>query len=119
MFFFPLLCAQQCTSLEAKVCQVESKYLVLLQEMKSPVCSSSEQTHSGEVITRLLEDALQVECADLQEHPILKPNVVRYHVAKKIIFLAFICTDPQCIPPYCNVDYANYLQKFAIQKLTR
>uniref|UniRef100_A0A672MQ81 TBC1 domain family member 2B n=1 Tax=Sinocyclocheilus grahami TaxID=75366 RepID=A0A672MQ81_SINGR len=66
----------KCTSLEAKLCQVESKYLVLLQEVKSPVCSSSEQTHSGEVITRLLEDALQVESADQQEHPILKPNAV-------------------------------------------
>ncbi|XP_056120896.1 TBC1 domain family member 2B [Rhinichthys klamathensis goyatoka] len=63
-------------SLEAKMCQVESKYLVLLQEVKTPVCSSSEQTHSGEVITRLLEDALQVESADQQEHPILKPNAV-------------------------------------------
>ncbi|XP_052453460.1 TBC1 domain family member 2B [Carassius gibelio] len=66
----------KCTSLEAKLCQVESKYLVLLQEVKSPVCSSSEQTHSGEVITRLLEDALQVESADQQEHPVLKPNAV-------------------------------------------
>uniref|UniRef100_A0A673NQA1 Death-associated protein kinase 2-like n=1 Tax=Sinocyclocheilus rhinocerous TaxID=307959 RepID=A0A673NQA1_9TELE len=66
----------KCTSLEAKLCQVESKYLVLLQEVKTPVCSSSEQTHSGEVITRLLEDALQVESTDQQEHPILKPNAV-------------------------------------------
>lgn len=63
-------------SLEAKLCQVESKYLVLLQEVKSPVCSSSEQTHSGDVITRLLEDALQVESTDQQEHPVLKPNAV-------------------------------------------
>ncbi|XP_026094952.1 TBC1 domain family member 2B-like isoform X2 [Carassius auratus] len=67
----------KCTSLEAKLCQVESKYLVLLQEVKSPVCSSSsEQTRSGEVISRLLEDALQVESTDQQEHPILKPNAV-------------------------------------------
>lgn len=105
MFFFPLLCVLQCTSLEAKLCQMESKYLVLLQEMKSPIWSSSEQTHSGEVINRLLEDALQVESADQQEHPILKPNAVRYYVAKNCIFLSFICTDPQCIPPYCNLDY--------------
>lgn len=74
-----LWCVLQYNSLEAKMCQVESKYLVLLQEVKTPVCSSSEQTHSGEVITRLLEDALQVESADQQEHPILKPNAVRYH----------------------------------------
>ncbi|XP_051975603.1 TBC1 domain family member 2B isoform X1 [Xyrauchen texanus] len=64
------------TSLEAKLCQVESKYLVLLQEVKTPVCSFSEQTHSGEFITRLLEDALEVESTDQQEHPILKPNAV-------------------------------------------
>ncbi|KAG5839511.1 hypothetical protein ANANG_G00205750 [Anguilla anguilla] len=48
------------TALEAKLCQVESKYLVLLQEVKNPVCSSSEQSPAREVISRLLEDALQV-----------------------------------------------------------
>ncbi|KAA0724297.1 TBC1 domain family member 2B [Triplophysa tibetana] len=64
------------TSLVAKLCQVESKYLVLLQEVKSPVCSGSEQSHSGDVISRLLEEALQVESADQQEHTILKPNAV-------------------------------------------
>ena len=48
----------QCTSLEAKLCQVESKYLVLLQEVKTPVCSSSEQSAARDVISRLLEDAL-------------------------------------------------------------
>lgn len=66
----------KCTSLDAKLCQVESKYLVLLQEVKNPVCSSSEQSHSGEFISRLVEDALQVESTDQQEHPILKPNAV-------------------------------------------
>uniref|UniRef100_A0A8D3CF81 TBC1 domain family member 2B n=1 Tax=Scophthalmus maximus TaxID=52904 RepID=A0A8D3CF81_SCOMX len=51
----------KCTALEAKLCQVESKYLVLLQEVKTPVCSSSEQSPAREVISRLLEDALQAE----------------------------------------------------------
>lgn len=60
------------------MCQVESKYLVLLQEVKTPVCSSSEQNPAREVISRLLEDALQAESPDQQEHPIFKPNTVRY-----------------------------------------
>ncbi|KAM3869818.1 TBC1 domain family member 2B [Diretmus argenteus] len=64
------------TALEARLCQVESKYLVLLQEVKTPVCSSSEQSPAREVISRLLEDALQVESADQQEHPIFKPHTV-------------------------------------------
>ncbi|XP_037622980.1 TBC1 domain family member 2B [Sebastes umbrosus] len=64
------------TALEAKLCQVESKYLVLLQEVKNPVCSSSEQSPAREVISRLLEDALQVESSDQHEHPIFKPNTV-------------------------------------------
>ncbi|KAJ4938514.1 hypothetical protein JOQ06_003129 [Pogonophryne albipinna] len=64
------------TSLEAKLCQVESKYLVLLQEVKNPVCSSSEQSPAREVISRLLEDALQVESSDQQDHLIFKPNTV-------------------------------------------
>ncbi|TNN86884.1 TBC1 domain family member 2B [Liparis tanakae] len=64
------------TVLEAKLCQVESKFLVLLQEVKNPVCSSSEQSPAREVISRLLEDALQVESSDQQEHPIFKPNTV-------------------------------------------
>ncbi|KAG9281010.1 TBC1 domain family member 2B [Astyanax mexicanus] len=64
------------TSLEAKMCQVESKYLVLLQEVKTPVCSSSEQGPSRDVISRLLEDALSVESSDQQEHPIFKPHPV-------------------------------------------
>ncbi|XP_054475143.1 TBC1 domain family member 2B [Anoplopoma fimbria] len=64
------------TALEAKLCQVESKYLVLLQEVKNPVCSSSEQSPAREVISRLLEDALQAESSDQQDHPIFKPNIV-------------------------------------------
>ncbi|KAL6106721.1 tbc1d2b [Pungitius sinensis] len=66
----------KCTALEAKLCQVESKYLVLLQELKNPVCSSSEQSPAREVISQLLEDALQAESADHQDHPIFKPNIV-------------------------------------------
>ncbi|XP_034443818.1 TBC1 domain family member 2B [Hippoglossus hippoglossus] len=66
----------KCTALEAKLCQVESKYLVLLQEVKTPVCSSSEQSPACDVISRLLEDALQVEGSDQHEHPIFKPSTV-------------------------------------------
>ncbi|XP_068169930.1 TBC1 domain family member 2B [Antennarius striatus] len=66
----------KCTALEAKLCQVECKYLVLLQEVKTPVCSSSEQNPAHEVISRLLEDALEVESSDQQAHPIFKPNTV-------------------------------------------
>lgn len=77
--FYLLLCPLlQYTALDAKLCQVESKYLVLLQEVKTPVCSSSEQSPAREVISRLLEDALQAESPDQQEHPIFKPNAVRY-----------------------------------------
>ncbi|KAM3609316.1 uncharacterized protein V6R79_012944 [Siganus canaliculatus] len=64
------------TALDAKLCQVESKYLVLLQEVKTPVCSSSEQSPAREVISRLLEDALQAESPEQQDHPIFKPNAV-------------------------------------------
>uniref|UniRef100_A0A8C9U6S1 TBC1 domain family member 2B n=1 Tax=Scleropages formosus TaxID=113540 RepID=A0A8C9U6S1_SCLFO len=64
------------TALEAKLCQVESKYLVLLQEVKNPVCSSSEENPAREVISRLLEDALQADTADQQEHAIFKPHPV-------------------------------------------
>lgn len=70
----PLL---QYTVLEAKLCQVECKYLVLLQEVKTPVCSSSEQSQAHEVISRLLEDALQAESSDAHDHHIFKPNTVR------------------------------------------
>ncbi|KAL7858220.1 hypothetical protein AOLI_G00183220 [Acnodon oligacanthus] len=64
------------TALEAKLCQVESKYLVLLQEVKTPVCSSSEQGPAHEVISRLLEDALEVESSDQQEQTVFKPHAV-------------------------------------------
>ncbi|XP_057692114.1 TBC1 domain family member 2B isoform X2 [Corythoichthys intestinalis] len=64
------------TALEAKLCQVESKYLVLLQEVKNPVCSSSEQSPAREVISRLLEDALQVENPEQEEHPVFRTNTV-------------------------------------------
>uniref|UniRef100_A0A8C6SS06 TBC1 domain family, member 2B n=1 Tax=Neogobius melanostomus TaxID=47308 RepID=A0A8C6SS06_9GOBI len=63
------------TALEAKLCQVESKYLVLLQEVKRPVCGSSEQSPAREVISRLLEDALQGESLE-QEQLLLKPSTV-------------------------------------------
>lgn len=57
---------------------MECKYLVLLQEVKTPVCSTSEHAAGGEVISRLLEDALQAETCDQQEHPVFKPNTVRW-----------------------------------------
>ncbi|XP_029952898.1 TBC1 domain family member 2B [Salarias fasciatus] len=66
----------KCTALEAKLCQVESKYLVLLQEVKTPVCSTSEQSPANEVISRLVEDALQTESPDQHEQQIFKPNTV-------------------------------------------
>ncbi|XP_045068719.1 TBC1 domain family member 2B [Coregonus clupeaformis] len=61
-------------ALEAKLCQVESKYLVLLQELKNPVCSSSEQSPAREVISRLLEDAL--DNTEPTEHAVFKPHPV-------------------------------------------
>lgn len=72
------------------MCQIESKYLVLLQEVKTPVCSSSELSPAREVISRLLEDALQAESPDQREHPIFKPNTVRYGVLIDICFKKFI-----------------------------
>ncbi|KAK1160935.1 TBC1 domain family member 2B-like [Acipenser oxyrinchus oxyrinchus] len=65
----------KCTGLEAKLCQIESKYLVLLQEVKNPVCSG-EQGPAREVISRLLEDALEVETPEHPEHTVLKPHAV-------------------------------------------
>lgn len=55
------------------MCQIESKYLILLQEMKTPVCSE-EQGPSRDVIAQLLEDALQVEGP---EQAFVKPHLVR------------------------------------------
>ncbi|XP_045416442.1 TBC1 domain family member 2B isoform X2 [Lemur catta] len=63
------------SSLEAKLCQIESKYLILLQEMKTPVCSE-EQGPAREVIAQLLEDALQVESQEQPEQAFIKPHLV-------------------------------------------
>uniref|UniRef100_A0A673UAV3 TBC1 domain family member 2B n=2 Tax=Suricata suricatta TaxID=37032 RepID=A0A673UAV3_SURSU len=63
------------SSLEAKLCQIESKYLILLQEMKTPVCSE-DQGPSREVIAQLLEDALQVEGPEQPEQAFVKPHLV-------------------------------------------
>ncbi|XP_060709624.1 TBC1 domain family member 2B [Hemiscyllium ocellatum] len=63
------------SGLEARLCQVESKYLVLLQEVKNPICSGGKgPTH--EVISRLLEDALKVDSAEHAEQTTLKPHPV-------------------------------------------
>ncbi|XP_021063482.1 TBC1 domain family member 2B [Mus pahari] len=63
------------SSLEAKLCQVESKYLILLQEMKTPVCSE-EKGPARDVIAQLLEDALQVESQEQPEQAFVKPHLV-------------------------------------------
>ncbi|KAM6257144.1 TBC1 domain family member 2B isoform 1-T2 [Porphyrio hochstetteri] len=63
------------TSLEAKLCQVESKYLILLQEVKTPVCSE-EQSPAREVIAQLLEDALKAETSEHPEQAFFKPHLV-------------------------------------------
>ncbi|KAF4793461.1 TBC1 domain family member 2B [Turdus rufiventris] len=63
------------TSLEAKLCQIESKYLILLQEMKTPVCSE-DQSPAREVITQLLEDALKAEPSEQPEQAFFKPHLV-------------------------------------------
>uniref|UniRef100_A0AAY5KCZ7 TBC1 domain family, member 2B n=1 Tax=Esox lucius TaxID=8010 RepID=A0AAY5KCZ7_ESOLU len=64
------------SALEAKLCQVESKYLVLLQELRNPVCSASDQSPARDVISRLVEDALQVDNSDPAEQTIFKPHPV-------------------------------------------
>uniref|UniRef100_A0A8C5M0K0 TBC1 domain family member 2B n=1 Tax=Leptobrachium leishanense TaxID=445787 RepID=A0A8C5M0K0_9ANUR len=61
--------------LEAKMCQIESKYLVLLQEMKTPVYSDG-QGPAQEVVDQLIEDALKVETAELPEHTFRRPQIV-------------------------------------------
>ncbi|XP_058398180.1 TBC1 domain family member 2B isoform X3 [Diceros bicornis minor] len=63
------------SSLEAKLCQIESKYLILLQEMKTPVCSE-DQGPARDVIAQLLEDALQVESPEQPEQAFVKPHLV-------------------------------------------
>ncbi|NXW12666.1 TBD2B protein, partial [Circaetus pectoralis] len=70
-----IYCFLQYTSLEAKLCQIESKYLILLQEMKTPVCSE-EQSPASEVITQLLEDALKAETSEQPEQAFFKPHLV-------------------------------------------
>ncbi|XP_075064496.1 TBC1 domain family member 2B [Mixophyes fleayi] len=55
------------SNLEAELCQIERKYLVLLQEMKRPVYSNG-QGPAQEVVNQLLEDALKVETAEHAEH---------------------------------------------------
>ncbi|XP_044294732.1 TBC1 domain family member 2B isoform X2 [Varanus komodoensis] len=63
------------TNLEAKLCQVESKYLILLQEMKAPVYSE-EQSPRHDVVTQLLEDALKVDSSEHPEQTYFKPHMV-------------------------------------------
>ncbi|XP_063305486.1 TBC1 domain family member 2B [Pelobates fuscus] len=63
------------SNLEAKMCQIESKYLVLLQEMKTPVYSDG-QGPAREVVNQLIEDALKVETAELPEHTFIRPQIV-------------------------------------------
>ncbi|XP_061452009.1 TBC1 domain family member 2B isoform X2 [Rhineura floridana] len=63
------------TSLEAKLCQVESKYLILLQEMKTPVCSE-EQSPCHDVVAQLLEDALKADDSEHPEQTYFKPHMV-------------------------------------------
>ncbi|KAM4677181.1 TBC1 domain family member 2B isoform 2-T2 [Discoglossus pictus] len=63
------------SNLEAKLCQIESKYLVLLQEMKTPVCSDGRGP-AREVVTQLLEDALKVETAEHPEHAFIRPHPI-------------------------------------------
>lgn len=62
------------STLEAKMCQIESKYLVLLQEMKTPVCSDAEGP-ARDMVNQLLEDALKVET----EHNFIRPHTVSKH----------------------------------------
>ncbi|XP_026565424.1 TBC1 domain family member 2B isoform X3 [Pseudonaja textilis] len=63
------------TSLEARMCQVESRYLVLLQERKAPVCLE-EPSPNGDLVARLLEDALEVDSGELPEQAYFKPHMV-------------------------------------------
>ncbi|XP_026537803.1 TBC1 domain family member 2B isoform X3 [Notechis scutatus] len=63
------------TSLEARMCQVESRYLVLLQERKAPVCLE-EPSPNGDLVARLLEDALKVDSGELPEQAYFKPHMV-------------------------------------------
>ncbi|XP_053320653.1 TBC1 domain family member 2B [Spea bombifrons] len=60
------------SNLEAKLCQTESKYLILLQELKAPVYSDG-QGPAVEVVNQLIEDALKVETC---EHTFIRPPTV-------------------------------------------
>lgn len=66
----------QHTSLEAQMCQVESRYLVLLQERKTPVCSE-EPNPDSDLVAQLLEDALKVDSGELPAQAYFKPHMVR------------------------------------------
>uniref|UniRef100_S4RAB9 TBC1 domain family member 2B n=1 Tax=Petromyzon marinus TaxID=7757 RepID=S4RAB9_PETMA len=47
---------------EARCCQLESRYLVLLQEASGPLRSGiSEDSHSQEMVSRLLEEAMMAD----------------------------------------------------------
>ncbi|XP_032809225.1 TBC1 domain family member 2B-like isoform X2 [Petromyzon marinus] len=47
---------------EARCCQLESRYLVLLQEASGPLRSgTSEDSHSQEMVSRLLEEAMMAD----------------------------------------------------------
>ncbi|XP_044923263.1 TBC1 domain family member 2B isoform X2 [Mustela putorius furo] len=63
------------SSLEAKLCQMESKYLILLQEVKTPVCSEEPGPAHG-VIAQLLEDALQADGPEQPGQALVKPRLV-------------------------------------------
>ncbi|KAL7980308.1 hypothetical protein Chor_014637 [Crotalus horridus] len=63
------------TSLEAQMCQVESRYLVLLQERKTPVCSE-EPNPDSDLVAQLLEDALKVDSGELPTQAYFKPHMV-------------------------------------------
>ncbi|XP_077120320.1 TBC1 domain family member 2B [Ranitomeya variabilis] len=63
------------SNLEAKLCQIESKYLVLLQEMRTPVCVDS-QGPGQEVVNQLLEDALKVDQVEHPEHAYIRPHTM-------------------------------------------
>ncbi|KAM5170900.1 TBC1 domain family member 2B isoform 2-T3 [Mantella aurantiaca] len=66
------------STLEAKMCQIESKYLVLLQEMKMPVCSDGEGP-DRDMVNQLLEDALKVDTAEHPEHTFIRPHTMSKH----------------------------------------
>lgn len=72
----PSVSPTQHTSLEAQMCQVESRYLVLLQERKTPVCSEEPNPDSG-LVAQLLEDALKVDSGEQPGQAYFKPHMVR------------------------------------------